>query len=892
MALSLHDALASWDEVASGATTYTVTSGATALILCIGQETNDAPLTLDSVVSSIDGALTIVRQVHSNSGANGNTSAIAYLANPTAGAHGFTISFSDTVNTTQVFALTLEGDFYGVLSDGEDSGQPKNAMSIGSLTFDANSFGVAYAQSGNDGAAPCTADGDWTERYDDNRTITTSDHVQTRDYAGAGTDTVSATFTGGSYNRESMVAVVFDGTPPPAVTRATLSVQVDRDGDGTWTDDAAVVTLMPPVGREITIRRGNEPNQPIVPPRVTECSYELDNQDGDYSVGSTVAAGKPTRVRATWASTTYELFEGLIETVNYDSAIARQATAIRALGPGGQFAGKTGFSTALYTNIRVDVAIGHVLDAVGFPSGKRVLDTATRSVPYFWLSPTMDPWRVLVELVNFEGPLAQLYGDGERNLVFEAQDYRSGTTRSNSTQETFRGSTTEPVFSRLLRYDDGLRGVVNQVSIPWRMLTTTTQPTILYSDYVNVTSATVPWSLPGGLQDDDVLIALCTTHDAGGGTRTITLPTGWTTHPSGLDADGSMTSRCATARYSDLTPGTQTWTINSAVETMLVVVVVRGITDFGNVYAYTLENASNSSPLTLGASITVDAADELVLVVTSNTSGSAPNAPSGYTALVRQNNAEVGVGAYYQLTPDATDLAFSAGYSGDWAHAYGFTLKPAGTTVWSYGGDIVLGNNESITIPVETTDGLPFTGAITPVEDGDFEITAGALASGPTLNRTSGSAATITMTADSAGATISGRPNDSAEGIRLRATKYTLGASGAGQAEDSTSITAYEERGLRGYGTWQYVDADDAQDLADDVLAALKDPRPVAVIEIVGDRASATLTSCLEREISDAVRVIEARASIDINYGWVEAIEHRFGVGGVTRTTLSVKKAV
>jgi hypothetical protein len=188
---------------------------------------------------------------------------------------------------------------------------------------------------------------------------------------------------------------------------------------------------------------------------------------------------------------------------------------------------------------------------------------------------------------------------------------------------------------------------------------------------------------------------------------------------------------------------------------------------------------------------------------------------------------------------------------------------------------------------------LPVSGAIVPVAAEDFVLTAGAVT--PTLDRTSGSSITLTLTAGAAGCTLDPMVDipdeDNILGIRLRAIPLEQTATGIAVSDDTTSQTAYEVRGLQSYSTINTISQADAQTLADALVADWKDPRPLTVIRVNGDRDYVTLTSVLEREISDRVRVLTTRGGIDIT-GWVERIDHTIGKRGFVVTDLAIRETV
>lgn len=224
--LSLHDAAANWDETSAPSTTYTVTSDATMLVVCVTTElVGSAPSALNSVSSSIDGAFDAIAFQSFVGGSTENRIAVAYLLNPSAGSHNISFSWGGTTPpeiTVTAFSLTGTIHATPVGSTGSDSTLSSGVFSVGSLSHSANDFGVFAAVYGFDNVANLsTPDGNWTEQADvaDN----SSNHfVQTRDYSGPGTDTATCTYSG-SAGREMAIAVIFQGGSTSSFTpRMTL----------------------------------------------------------------------------------------------------------------------------------------------------------------------------------------------------------------------------------------------------------------------------------------------------------------------------------------------------------------------------------------------------------------------------------------------------------------------------------------------------------------------------------------------------------------------------------------------------------------------------------------------------------------------------------------------
>lgn len=97
----------------------------------------------------------------------------------------------------------------------------------------------------------------------------------------------------------------------------------------------------------------------------------------------------------------------------------------------------TKVSTTLYTNIRTDTAVGHVLDAAGWPAADRVISTGDTTLLYWWLD-DVDAWDALSALLESEGAGAALYEDTQGRVVFENRNYRASADRSSTAQALFR----------------------------------------------------------------------------------------------------------------------------------------------------------------------------------------------------------------------------------------------------------------------------------------------------------------------------------------------------------------------------------------------------------------------------------------------------------------------
>jgi len=139
--------------------------------------------------------------------------------------------------------------------------------------------------------------------------------------------------------------------------------------------------------------------------------------------------------------------------------------------------------------------------------------------------------------------------------------------------------------------------------------------------------------------------------------------------------------------------------------------------------------------------------------------------------------------------------------------------------------------------------------------------------------------------------TIQGPTDDPTIGIRVRADQLQVLASGKVLSEDATSQSAYGEQGFRGVTVRQEMAESDMQDLADDYLAALKDPRQIVEFEVLGDRADAAMTAILGLDISDRVRFLNSRTNVDIT-GWVEHLSLHIGEVAKHTARIAIREVV
>ena len=129
--------------------------------------------------------------------------------------------------------------------------------------------------------------------------------------------------------------------------------------------------------------------------------------------------------------------------------------------------------TREYRNILLHTAIGHLLDAIGWPQARRDIGTSTRRIAYWRLRSDVAPWEELLKLWRTAGPRARLWEDNQGRIAFRDVDLPA---LSRTIYGRLRGSGARAILSQLPSDDAGLDRIVNQIAIPYA--TTPTVPAI------------------------------------------------------------------------------------------------------------------------------------------------------------------------------------------------------------------------------------------------------------------------------------------------------------------------------------------------------------------------------------------------------------------------------
>lgn len=248
-----------------------------------------------------------------------------------------------------------------------------------------------------------------------------------------------------------------------------VDVLIDWNNDGDYADADEDVTERVLDRAGISLARGKDQIRALAPPMAGSIDFELDNQSRDYSPENASSPlyglldGSPNiKIESTLDDVVYPLAVGFVNDMPQYPDLTKRV-GVKGLGSLAKLKGVK-ISTALYQDIRIDTALGHLLDAAGWPAGKRVINAAATTLAWWWLG-NEDAFDAAVALFNTEGPGASLYEDGQGWIVFEGRYYRILTTRCNTSQATLSDSGIEPVISDPFGYNPGRRNVVNECSV-------------------------------------------------------------------------------------------------------------------------------------------------------------------------------------------------------------------------------------------------------------------------------------------------------------------------------------------------------------------------------------------------------------------------------------------
>ena len=344
---------------------------------------------------------------------------------------------------------------------------------------------------------------------------------------------------------------------------ATYTVLLDTDGDGVAEYDATADVRYE---RHLVIGRGRDQAREYSPPLSGLILTSFDNPTGKYSYNNPssplyglLIPGRLIQVKAVYASTTYQLGRAYLRLPTEQPYRTQAQVDWDAYDGLAKLVAAENISTAMYTSILTSTAIGYVLDAAGWPAAARTIDTGITTMARWWAD-GINAFEAIKQIVLTEGPGALFHIDESGNFVFESRHYRQLTTRSTTSQATFSGTGSEPLFGTAFEYEPGLRGIVNSCTVPVRAYSSAAGVTIWTAASGELPATVSPLATK-------TFAVTCTTDGFSGAAAVITYSSGSGStsfnRTSGKTATLTVTAGAGGCVISALSVTATTWTITS-----------------------------------------------------------------------------------------------------------------------------------------------------------------------------------------------------------------------------------------------------------------------------------------------------------------------------------------
>lgn len=715
---------------------------------------------------------------------------------------------------------------------------------------------------------------------------------------------------------------------------ATYAVKVDMNTSRTEyladdTDVSADVTAVGGVGDLLlSTERGHDLSRVLAPPMSGAMHATLDNQSGDYDIGTDLKAGRHGRVTATHSATDYEMFNGIVDhpvQAPYDDGINRYVY-LTVLGNLSRLVGRA-VDTALYSDISTGTAIGHLLDAAGVAKNlPDYLDDLTPVGGWNLASTSGDDPdtsgngndAVLIAIGTGTRGAAAIEDGGTLSTDFDGADTRfdpgSAAVLDNILATGglilccfVADSDGETDLGTLVTKTTWKLGVSDQSGSTMRLRfhhtysgadgvwTTTSRLITVGTNYM----AAVYFDRTGGTAENptiwlfDIDAMTFSTLTVGSGLTEDTTPTGTVDTDAansvyiGGESGGTycFDGKISVVRLYDATNGDEAaWTILLKEAAARAANAPRHLDDGGTDLSWWwLDNEDAFTAIEVlkntegpGAALYEDPTGAIVFKDRYARATETRSTVVQTTFNDRPGDTEPLLSLPFAYDPGLKDVVNVC--------AVEVRRREAQTlaVVWELGEDANLGANESRTYIARQSSGDPFTAAVTPTTGGgDYTVASGSVAS-LTLDRTSGAQVKITITAGASGAGVTG--------LRLRAQSVDVVNTAVRQntIDTSTSQEAYGRRDFR-LRIRPEIDFNLAQDFCDAIVTYYQDGRPQITITVDAEQANERMVAALTREVGDRIHVTVA-PDVDSDMV-VEHIRHDIFAPATQRTTLGCEIA-
>lgn len=236
-----------------------------------------------------------------------------------------------------------------------------------------------------------------------------------------------------------------------------------------------------------------------------DVSMTLDNQGQLFSPDNPnsplhgfLAPGKPMLIRASYNDQIVNLFHGFVDDFQLNPNPGEWSVSMSCMDTL-QYLANARVSTELYPSIQTGEAVHVLLDSIGWPRGKRDIDSGASTVRW-WCEEGVTGFDALSSLVEAEGPPAIAYVDSFNNLVFRSRHHRFIRPESNVVQAALHCNndntdTPEPNFSPPMTYEIGWKDIINTIDIDVDVRTPQNLQEIWKTDETLVVHQTEPFLL-------------------------------------------------------------------------------------------------------------------------------------------------------------------------------------------------------------------------------------------------------------------------------------------------------------------------------------------------------------------------------------------------------------
>ena len=572
-------------------------------------------------------------------------------------------------------------------------------------------------------------------------------------------------------------------------------------------------------------------------------------------------------------------------------------------------AANPGFTTPVYTNLSVNAAIGHVLDAIDLPAADRDIGTSSRILARWWLAADVAPWDAILRLGRTAGPRARIYESAQGRVVF--RDVALPLAAAHTAAGRNRAGATDAIVSRLERVESGIDRIVNSVATdvfaepgagpPTRIAAIMKEDTSSGTASVSVSAAELS---NAGVQAGDLLLvylARTWARTSDRGTITTMIPSqlaiispaifgatissvyvGWTRDLSELTFSSRYNAAGAETNYASMLVVAYRTNADPTIYDSFYRASTQVDTPYGidapgptGVVAFPAEAisvAASLGRLPPPNNTFADAFDPISLPAGWN--GFSPSGAGAFSAVT----ASLAAG---ETSPSGSSWGYAANARVIAEAGFAFTIiVPAAVPeiIWTPANEIMIDVVAGRLLTYPVAGQRPFLQVSTP------SVTAG--------DYTAVGTASATAILSGVGATWAIEGGASGGEVTLRQLRGAF-SDGGGEIQvasrNQASISAYGLRPARP-DIWPYLTQAQAQALANEIVAHSANPRRSWEIVLDADRDTATETVALTADIGEVVRV-----SIDSDFdhlGEVVGIAHRVeGPAGLLQTTLKMLAA-